>query len=405
MASIYRHDHPLESEGEDEDQQHRPYKRGPRYFEEEAPSKDSDHLLNQNYRNYQNYGYSREDFPTLNEEKFLKNKQNFDRYSRNEELPLSRPVAPRPRDHRFPIIFAGLISFLLMMVAGIMVWNNLFGSASSPQADVPLIKADKTPVKIKPDNEGGLNVPDQDKKIYEKIDPTMSTPSGIASGMKQDPVKLSTPQQEAILPPTSAGTDNQVIETPPVSLSNSSVEVIEPSDANRDMNVLETKTPQLPGQVSSALPKTQNNKNNISSANITPREPSKVTSVPTTIEQSPPVEEISAKSQTVSKQPDVQASIKVVNSVNTPKAILKGSSYAQLGSLKIPDAAQKEMVRISKVYQQNLESLPLIIKKVDLGSTKGITYRILAGPLADTAAVNNLCGKLKQLGQACILAR
>lgn len=52
-----------------------------------------------------------------------------------------------------------------------------------------------------------------------------------------------------------------------------------------------------------------------------------------------------------------------------------------------------------------LGSLSVNILKVDLGTGKGIYYRIQAGPLSDRQAAVFLCDKLKSSGVGCLTVK
>ena len=76
----------------------------------------------------------------------------------------------------------------------------------------------------------------------------------------------------------------------------------------------------------------------------------------------------------------------------------------QLVALKSEDAAKTAWTSFQKKYPDLLKDLALNIDKIDLGGN-GIFYRVQAGPLADRAAANDLCGKLGQRGQSCIVVK
>src|ERR1041385_3749239 len=59
-------------------------------------------------------------------------------------------------------------------VAGI-VGYLYFARGSGSDGVVPLVKADDRPVKVRPENPGGMEVPDQDKEIYDRLGDRKST--------------------------------------------------------------------------------------------------------------------------------------------------------------------------------------------------------------------------------------
>ena len=80
-------------------------------------------------------------------------------------------VTPRRRS-----LMVRLLPLLIVVVAlggfgGIVSYYYLAGSTggSTAEAVAPLIKADQRPVRVRPENPGGMDVPHQDKEIYDRV--------------------------------------------------------------------------------------------------------------------------------------------------------------------------------------------------------------------------------------------
>ena len=58
--------------------------------------------------------------------------------------------------------------------------------------------------------------------------------------------------------------------------------------------------------------------------------------------------------------------------------------------------------RLAAKYPDVLGSLSLHLEKADLG-TKGIYYRVQAGPFTDKNAARDICATLKAKGQQCLV--
>ena len=80
------------------------------------------------------------------------------------------------------------------------------------------------------------------------------------------------------------------------------------------------------------------------------------------------------------------------------------ASQVQLASVRSPEAAREEWDRLKRENPDLLGKLTAIPVRADLGD-KGVYYRIQAGPFADAAAAERICGELKRRNIGCILAR
>jgi len=198
--------------------------------------------------------------------------------------------------------------------------------SDAASGDVPLIRADERPTKVKPDQPGGMEIPDRDKLIYN---PTRKV-------------------VEHLLAPA-----EKPMPRPAPSLSQ--------TDAARSST--------------GAMPP----------ASSTPENPPAVTQM---------------------AQPQQQAAASPSKAAQAPSSPSKPAAGArlQLGSLRSEDAARQEWERIKRKNSDLLGSLSATPVRADLGD-KGIYYRIQAGPIADPAAAERICGELKQRSIGCILAR
>jgi hypothetical protein len=89
-----------------------------------------------------------------------------DRHSELFGEPRGQEARPRSRG-----LVRSLIAVLVMGVFAGGLWFAYMqglrhGNLSSGGAEVPLIRADERPTKVKPENPGGMEIPDRDKLIY-----------------------------------------------------------------------------------------------------------------------------------------------------------------------------------------------------------------------------------------------
>ena len=81
----------------------------------------------------------------------------------------------------------------------------------------------------------------------------------------------------------------------------------------------------------------------------------------------------------------------------------KGDIFIQLGSLKSSEIAESEWMRISKKHQDILEGFKPIIQKVDLGTERGVYYRLRAGPFESAEKAEKACASLKDRKVGCLV--
>jgi len=81
-----------------------------------------------------------------------------------------------------------------------------------------------------------------------------------------------------------------------------------------------------------------------------------------------------------------------------------GGLRLQLGSVRSEGVALEEWDRIKRTNQDLLGHLTAVAVRAELGD-KGTYYRIQAGPVADAATAQRLCGELKQRHLGCLIVR
>jgi hypothetical protein len=198
-------------------------------------------------------------------------------------------------------------------------------SSTTTADNVPLIRADPAPVKIKPDPNkiGGMEIPDKDNPLY-----------GARTGSQL---------VEQILPPP-------------------------PSPEPRPT----TPPPQ---------------------AQLQPPPPSVV---PPTAAPAPPA--------AVAPAPQQAAAAPKPASKPAPQAAAPDGVRVQLASLRSPEAARDEWMRLKHDNPDLLGKLTAVAVRADLGE-RGIYYKIEAGPLPSKEAASRLCSEMKQRDLGCQLVR
>ncbi len=97
-----------------------------------------------------------------------------------------------------------------------------------------------------------------------------------------------------------------------------------------------------------------------------------------------------------------------VDQLITDKKIetLKSSGFQiQVGAVRSTGGAESEWRRLKRKNPELLGKMKLFITKADLGPSKGIFYRLRAGPIADEATARGLCKKLTKRKVGCLIVR
>lgn len=88
-------------------------------------------------------------------------------YDINEELAVDhRGAENRPRG---PVLAIAVLGIALLAGFGAFGWSMLSGDEATTDGGPRIIRADKDPVKVLPENPGGVTVPNQDKAVYDRV--------------------------------------------------------------------------------------------------------------------------------------------------------------------------------------------------------------------------------------------
>ncbi len=230
---------------------------------------------------------------------------------------------------------------------------------------IPLIKADKGPVKVRPISPGGMEVPDRDKLVYDRMQGNGERPR----------VERLLPAPETPLPPPGREPPRQMEAAAPAPESAKDLAAVAPAAGT-------VAPPPAKAGTSRAPP--------VRSGPSAPPGPAAAT---------PTVEEVLAA---VRPPPAPETS--------APKTPARGASEApayrvQLAAVRSLERAQEEWDRLRRKNTDLLGKLALSVVKADLGPKKGVFYRLRAGPLADEAAARGLCAKLASRKVGCLIVR
>lgn len=293
------------------------------------------------------------------------------------------PAGPRDplraiyeREQRRPTrsrLFAALAAILVLGAFVIIIYYAYReGVRAGSESVAPLIKAEQQPYKVKPDEPGGMDVPNQDKLIYNEV-----LPKGSAEADKpvehllpppEAPLPKPTPEAQPGTPPLQPGTEARPPGTPAYVPLPPAPVVIPPVGQTG-------KAPAAPPSAAAQVPATP----------VAPAPPVMVK--PETKAASAPSSNGAKSAPQVASKP------------------LGGAWRVQLGAVRSAEDAKREWGRLQKKAPAQLGHLTLDVRRVDLGSGKGVFFRIQAGPLPDRERANAICDKLKAEQIGCLAVR
>lgn len=287
------------------------------------------------------------------------------------------------------------------------------GSPQSNSDNIPVVRADTSAMKERPSDPGGMDVPNRDKTVYNRV-------SGENTEPKLERL-LPRPEQPLEKPTSSSGLAlpelNQTVssktgmpaltkELPPV-LESKTVEQPAPASVSEQP----TKTEALP-----EVPPAEMAKNIVAPPPAPVGDPNAPRALVKRDEQPVAVDKedkdaLAAKiAEALNETPATEktTAISSVESKPTPtaKPTTADSGYLlQLLSSKNEAGVKATWEKIKKDNGDIVNAFPADIVKADLGPDKGIYYRLRLGPVATGDEAKSVCAKLKQRKVGCFIVR
>ncbi|MBE2192353.1 MAG: SPOR domain-containing protein [Alphaproteobacteria bacterium] len=240
---------------------------------------------------------------------------------------------------------------LLLMVAGLAVvatiaavtWATWPGDKSRVDEDtLPIMRVDPTVYKIKPEDPGGMMVPNKDSTIFESLGEERSEKT-VENLLDESEVPMK--KEDIFSTEQSSEPEEEVV---------SSYEVVE-------------SKPEIKPEVKQEVKQ-----------EVKP-EPVKVEKVePEKVEEKPIVSKIE------------------------PMKMTTGKSYVQFAAVKSDADAKAKWSKLQSQYPE-LKTLSLHVQRADLGS-KGIFYRVQSGPMSLEQA-QDVCTKIKAAKGDCLVIK
>ncbi|MEA1675197.1 SPOR domain-containing protein [Nitrospirillum sp. BR 11163] len=301
-----------------------------------------------------------------------------------------RQPAPRRRGFlSLAVVLAAVGSF-----GGLIYFVYTQGQRAGTEAVAPVIHADPGPTKVKPETPGGMDVPNQDRLIYDRLRADTKTDQGVERLLPppEAPMERPTAPPPAAVQPAPQQAAQAPVPTPaqapaaqPPAPTVLPPTVLPPTVANGA-----TPKPVTPAQAAPAAPQTT--QANAPTPLVPPPQPPPQPVAPKPIAAAPVTP--------APKPAEKPADKPVAPAAAAPTATGGGSMKLQFASIPSEPQAEAEMQRIQRKHASVLGGLSLRLVKADLGA-KGIYYRVQSGPV-DEAQAKRICEAVRAAKDGCI---
>lgn len=247
-------------------------------------------------------------------------------------------------------------TFAGIALAGIVGWFVLAPQYAETEKEIPIIRRPQTAVKIKPENPGGMEIPNQDKDVYNIVE-KKEVDNTVVENLLPKP---ETPKLPDIVPEvadvnTNATNLDEIVDE----VAENKNDLPQPKEVKAESKAVENST-----------------------ASNVPAKPADL------------LAGVSAQAPTANTaKADAPAKVEALESVNTANA---GGWQIQLIASKNKTAVEKTWTDLSAKYA-DLKNMPHEIQASDLGA-QGMFYRLRAGSFASKAEAAQACSNLKAKG-------
>ena len=298
--------------------------------------------------------------------------QEFDPRDLEPAMPARAEASARSKIAPVLIALVALAGF-----SGVVWYAYVQGvRQSAPPGTTPLIKADTSPAKVRPEQPGGMDVPHQNMQVLNTL------PEGD---------KAAAPPVERLLPPPETPlprpTDSAAAMSSTAAVSAASSSSALPPKIGPTPTSGPSVAPPVTAPIAAASPAPA------VAAAAAPTPPAPVQTASTPAPAAPPA-------------PPAKTQVAAAPAAAPKAAPASGGGFrVQLVSVRAQDQTAQEWARLQRTFPA-LAALHMSVMRVDLGE-KGVWYRIYGGPLSDAAAAGQVCGaiKAKDSKQGCLVVK
>lgn len=284
------------------------------------------------------------------------------------------------------LLWGGIAAVALVALAVIAVVFSGHGEkVARLPAEAPLIKAEEQPIKVAPESAGGMQVPNRDMMVYERMHGAPGTKPPVERLLPEPEQPLAPPQPKPSAPPAeppalarSGGERSPDVE-PPVAIEPPGDTPVVPAPSISDTPLpAAPPSDKPPAATTTAKPKPPS-----SVKTPTPDKPTAATKTPV-----PDKSTVTAKAA-------------------TPEQSRKSGSgryQVQLLAGRSADEVRSAWTKLKAKNSDLLGPLSPTLAPTQLGD-RGTYYRLRAGPLESEAKARALCDRLSGRGASCIIIR
>lgn len=284
-----------------------------------------------------------------------------------------RPDAARDKSRRGLLTVAAVVALAVIGTGGAFAYRTYVSSPRS--GDVPVIKADPSPIKVVPPTTADA----ANKLIQDRLG-TTGTETMVPR--EEQPVDVRDPSKAGARPPNPVA--SRAPSAAPVPVAPNSPSALPNGEEPKRVRTFAVKGDQ--SDPANAAPKP------------TPRAPATQTPA------SAPVRAPAATGPTASLAPSNAPMSINPRAPSTPPPATAGGYVVQVSSQRSEADAQSSYRALQSKFPSVLGSRSANIKRADLGE-KGTYYRAVLGPFSSAEDAAALCGNLKSAGGQCVVQR
>ncbi|MBM1173101.1 SPOR domain-containing protein [Microvirga arabica] len=315
---------------------------------------------------------------------------------------LDYPPVEKTRSRKGPVAIAAVLGALVLGGGGAYMASD---SSSITGGEPPLIKANNEPTKVQPQNPGGVEIPNQNKQIYERANQDGATKVVNREEQPVDVQQAVRMNGNAVADATggtlgAAGKPQQT-----ASLNLGEPKKVRTVTIRPDGTMAgEAPAPQPAAPAAMTLPpQAQPAPVQVASVQVPAAQPKPVASTPVAAPATPaPTPKPTPAAATPSSTPAPQQVASVQPAAPAAAETTPTGGFAvQLGVATSEASAQSVFASFQRKYS-DLEGQSSMIRKAEVNGNT--VYRVRVGPMSKEEA-SSLCSKLQGQGGQCFVAK